>query len=877
MSKIKSYYVKHVDGTCPQANAEKRGVIALLNLVDYPLDFMESFAEEVQACVNHMYNVFTSLKSDKDAEDWIEAAKGHKDKIAEICTQMFQISKTNGVANPIASVEPSKITFYDGFSLEELSIRPRSFWRCYKLLRFISYCQNAVQLQLALQIIVCIFTFYKDIGVQGPKLDELAMQHINEQKSSKLKDSATTNLNETVVKDFLTHMDNCVNGVEQPRTEAAKTLLATLRIAKQKFTRPSQSRDEIPVNTHSSGLSVDGLGTMPAILASAFEKIHMDEYDNTAFDKIANYKRDPLEIKISKSHVRLTRSVFIANRSKADVREIHTASCYIQDRLNFHAKIMKNYLRNRYSIVIWDQMKGVIRTCKYFRRSNCKAVYSLDLHAATDTFDVMLQATVYRYVLKWTTDYSDEEIEIIVAHWLHYMTMELHALLPYSKKQIKYHMSTGQPMGLESSIYSFNESHDMIVTALVDYCERVLDLEARGWSILGDDFVIGFKRDKEFLFPKLYKDLLQEYNTECNLSKGYIFNDDHPDYRIPLAEFAKNLICDGVNITPIPLGALHICDTEQGIYSLLAWYREHMSIPQIDLDKVVFVDDSNRDLIALLSCMPIDNQFRALVWGDQKPLFRQKDDIVLLCVALGYIREFLMLKIMNEVCNDPDYIPKSTDFNSFQKKWRRYARMILKPNIRSQLPNNKFVALADRMELVAMAQGYSVDKIMKGMFPAMSPDDSILELLPSLKKISDSDLGNLMFIFDTMNEIDSIEDIDEIQELYIEDHRIIMSLISSLRKLTLADFNPTAQRFGVQKNKITAGIDFSRIRKDSMKYFRKFHVTEDDIEDTLNYLKDISRSKFCYTWNTSTVNALLLEDDDSNDDVWSKLGIDLDF
>lgn len=829
-----------------------KAVEALCKMVAF--EYVEELASDVTRSVLHMISVVNSLSDNSIRKDFIPAAKRHKDDVAKICYKIVEMSKTGHVSNPVESIKRGCITLSDGFEISEEKITPRSFWILYKLFAWVQKTETASQLIMVLQIIMGVFTFYKYLTIQGPLLDEAAEVHISEQLSTEIRESKTTDHINQIVIPFLDHVTKCVEGVERPRSKAEASLVASIRRTKETFTRPVLTPDNLPLGTHSSGMTMPGIeGSIPAILASAFEVLDEDfirKYDSPEFDTLTGYSPPKCLPSPRGTRIRAQRSVFIPHRSKDDVREIHTASNFIQDRMHYHALVQTSFLRKRPPVAVWDQDKAVSKIVDWFRIDRSKAVYSLDLHAATDTLDRNEQCRVYSYLLRWL-GYSDSEVDTLCNHWLHLSSMELTVLYPYSKKVRKYQMSTGQPMGFESSVTSLNLSHDIWTAALIDYVERLYHLEYVGHVILGDDHCSAFKRDPDMVFPHLYQELMTELNTECNLTKGYIYNADIPEYQTPLAEFAKNMICGGENITPLPLGAIRHCCSPIGVVNLVSWYKGKMKLNNIDIK--VFADlFDNPALIELISACPATNIFSYIVWGVSKkhgemPLFREVDDRVLLSVAIPYIRQFFMADVMNELNRDGNYTPKVTDYRSFTKEWRKLARTIILS--RDSLDNNKFISLLDRLELIATAQSISILSIQEGINPA--GDSELLELIPSLKHLKyEKDLEAFIHLFNLINKVDEmLENHDEI------DDSVVLSISQSFRRLVSADFDPTDRRFGSRAEINNLSLDLKALEKEALKYQKLLGVTEEQVNDTLRYLEGCSSSTFKYTWKTERLDS----------------------
>jgi len=138
--------------------------------------------------------------------------------------------------------------------------------------------------------------------------------------------------------------------------------------------------------------------------------------------------------------------------------------------------------------------------------------YSMDLHAATDTFPVEIQEYILGQMI--TPEYAKAWRRVMTAHEFY---------VPFSdQRHIKY--GCGQPMGAYSSWAVFALSHHIIV--------RVAALRAgysskwSNYALLGDDIVL--------TNPKV----AQEYRAIMG-SLGVLINDDKTHISLDMYEFAK--------------------------------------------------------------------------------------------------------------------------------------------------------------------------------------------------------------------------------------------------------------------------------------------------------------------------------------------------
>lgn len=853
---MKNYSFRNL-GDSRSLSSVRTNLSLSIGLTGYPKT--EQFVEEFIDTLYSVNQLVSNLQSNRAVEEWEAASKRHKDKVSCLMTKIIQISKSEQVSNPISSVTRSKIVFYDGTELTEESIQPRSFWKQYRILRYLSYCESADQLNELQRAIVTLFVIHKDLEVTGSLLDTKAMEHVNEIEDTSLVDSTEIRVLPKI-HEFLDLMDDAImNGIKDAErwTPSCDILLASVKKMQKEFERPSLDKDHLPMSTKSTCTVVNGM-TVPGILASAYER-DFDFNHKEWFDNFTGYIPSEVLSPLSNMKFKVNKATAIPHRSKPDVRLIYTGCNPLQDRMHYFAELDKIYLRNRSSIAIWNQQGAVRRIMIWFDK-DAHAIYSLDLHAATDRLSRVEQAEVKRYLLRWF-GYEDPDVQKLVEIWLEIMSRPQELVLPHSRKVVKYNMATGQPMGFEDSVFSLNVSHDMWVLALrwimeLEYKSKFID-----HKILGDDFTIAIKEDKGFVFPRLYQQLMAELNTECNLSKGYIFNKDYPGYEIPVAEFAKNLICDGINITPYPLGALFKGNTLEERLGFLRWVLDHSeSGRKLTLDELLSIIDQKYHELALLSISSgIPNTFSGLIKDGGKKIFPSTCNRAILATELAYAKDLIALKVLANRSNDSDYIPKVTDITSFTNDWKRLARPII--SNRDMLTNNKFISLLSILELTAMAEGLVSDEILSGNNILMEEQDQDLaDLIPEIRAIFRNNPEDYLKLLDLINLVELGED-DLLND------RTSNAIIDSLQNLFKDDMLDTNRRFGspTDGRKFIVGLDLDKLSQDVTRFLTKLNVDESEVCLTQRYALEFYGSERTPLWETNMLQEVLEKSENDED------------
>lgn len=853
----------------------RKGISLALAITHFPKT--QEMTKEIVQIFRKTTAMINSM-SNGNIELWIKAAKRHKEEISIILAQIIEISKRNGISNPIYKVSRHRIEFLDeSCVIEEESIQPRSFWPMYNLLRYVQYCEDSKQLVTVQRVIVTTFMIYKDLGVLGQTLYKRVESHISEMKDNNLQRNKTTDYINQAVIPFLDTVSKAVSsGSFTSDNQVMNSFLVSIKRTRDRYSEPQMSPDQLPLSTKSSGTSCNSI-TVPSFLASAYEDNNIISgkcYEE--FRKRFNYESFERISSLSNMRFAKNKAIAIPHKSKDDARIIHVASNAVQDILHVFAEMDKSLLKNRPQIAIWDQQKAVDKVQTWFAK-NSKAVYSLDLHAATDTLDRYQQLLIHQYYWRWL-GYEENDVNLFSEVWINLMSLPVKIVVPGDKPKTysPFTMITGQPMGFEDSVYSLNLSHDIWATALAWYCEENYNMEYVGHVILGDDFCISFKHDvyshdgiKDFRFPIIYKSLMQELNTECNLTKGFIYNPEVNcgHYDIPLAEFAKNLICGGINITSLPLGALFHCNTLEGQLSFLKWLLDHESRTSvIPYDKLMEnMPDGYKDIATLMMACEFQNQFHRIVLGDHFTVFRQKDQKVVLAVELAFAKNVILLKTLSGLNNDTEYVPRVTDYFSFSRNWRKFVKPIL--NQRDKLKSNKFINMINELELIAAAESIAVDDLLAGASWLKGDEENdITQIIPEIRTIFKGNTEDYLLLLDLISSSTGEED-----NQGIDDPMVISTLLSRMKELFKDDLLDTGRRFGSSTDgtKIISGMNLDQIKLDVNSFAEKLNVSSDDIDDTLSYLNSIYSNRHNPAeglyWETETLEQYQEEDEEESE------------
>lgn len=846
------------------------GIRATLQRVSFPS--IDEMLRDVQNTVYSLRGTYERLPEGARG-NWIRAFKEHRTRISEFCASLIRESMISKVSNPVVRVYRSKILFFDGSEICEETIVPRSFWKLYRLIGYAGKTEDSSQLTEVLRVITTIASLCKDFALVGKQQDDDVLEQIDE----------ISNLRGfSVIRNWEPVIDKTMNDIKffveshnlEDCPKHLRSFVATFIRYRESFSRPVLTPEVLKRSAASTGTTVNGK-TVPGMLASLFENTNIG-YDFQSFDEFTGYTRSVTWLPTPRGlRIRSLRNNSVAiPQNKDAMRIIHTLTNELHDRLCYFEKIHKDFLKMLPADCTFNQFKGRDSILRWSRDRSTKAIYSLDLHAATNTLSLDWQYRVMRWMLS-LLGYQPDEIDILVGGWMHIMTLDTQIRLPYSRKVVRYKFASGQPMGFSDSFFSFAMLHHVVVlTVLSLFCNSERRLV--GYHIVGDDFVIALSADPEGEFPVLYKDIMAFLNTECNLAKGYLYNDNIPGQELRIAEFCKFLICEGIDITPIPLGCLSQCHTTQGKLVLLGWLNTHLVNSSLTPRKVAEFCSMNtleRLAIELMVRMPYQNILNSRTGQFRINQGWSKLDVRLMFASsIVFLKDTFILRYLIEKNRDRQYVPSISDIRSFQRgNLRKLMNSVLSDQQGVMISKNKFLVWWKELQLTAAANDILVESLLDGVFPG----EDIKELIPSLVYLEPETLIAIKQLVDSCTRIqeECSQEGGEYPDLI--DDELEMKLFQ-LEGLSMIRIDSTNHRFG-KLERISQGMDLESFAKEALELSLHLGVTEEMVNDFLQRVADdFSFSEHDQEmWKTEIFDQGLEFEDDPDDgeipDPWSDL------
>jgi len=611
----------------------------ILKTESVPDEIITEIKASLFNCVHSFTGHYQRLSSDKHRDEFRSAAKRHTRTLNSVLTYIVQSYKTDAYDTHII-VQNDNLRIEVG-SLEVMSekISPRSFKPWYNALKVLRHVGNGVTVNHTVSICRVLTSLYNIVNEpelreseKTRQVKELVSLLSGEPRYSNMSDY----INQNTASDPSIHQ-----GIEEIK-ETVRLLKSylddpTLKVPlwASDMTRSlralSRNRGIFLYDNNNSMLSSSSTCstmvyrkkrvTIPGVFASCIEPDYFkDNYPLSNFDTITGFKQDycisvDLQNYIdSKSKRRFSLAI---KQKKPKVRIIHPLNNSEQDRLYYYHKLLSYVLERIPSDCTFDQVKGPQHIKYVMANERSWSIYSMDLTSATDTFSIGLQWLILKDLI-----FNSHENRLELSNdWLKIMTSE--TVIINNRKEIKFSFSNGQPQGFLSSFPSFALEHHVIMLTTLRLAEVEIPPD-KAYRCLGDDGLLTIN-DPEYVIPFLYQRLMASANVECNLSKGYLYNPDNPDRMVKIAEFAKYLLLDGIELTPIPTKLLVTENKFNNYIALAAWYSIHRA-EQWSVEEMKFFLEQMDGFDSEYYSPIIDIMVHLNVPGIFKESFKQKTD-----------------------------------------------------------------------------------------------------------------------------------------------------------------------------------------------------------------------------------------------------------
>jgi hypothetical protein len=305
-------------------------------------------------------------------------------------------------------------------------------------------------------------------------------------------------------------------------------------------------------------------------------------YENQQADLI-NPDIDISKLNYPKDTLKLAKIALLSDKS-GKTRQIYILDWWRQQLLLPIHDAMMLWFKTQRQDATWDQNGKVTEIMSWTKQG--KTLYSFDLTSATDRWPIWHQRMVIQ-----------SAFGSIWGEVWHDCLSTTKPYFPEIGKWISYEV--GQPMGAYSSWPALNITHHLTIRWIADKlgCEP-------DYMVLGDDIVIA-----NDILAQGYIEVLDKLGVTISKSKSVICKDGGPSS----AEFAKHLLKDGKNLTPVSP-------------SLLKEIYEDWNIPKfIDLLREISVTQGNQVIVQEGNIW-----LSPLVCRLLEPLKRYKDDILVI-------------------------------------------------------------------------------------------------------------------------------------------------------------------------------------------------------------------------------------------------------
>jgi hypothetical protein len=564
--------------------------INLLKVESVPEQLCTGLERSLYNCVHSFTKTYSLIRSDASREEFRAASKRHQRTLNSILTFIIQSFRTDGYSTNITLDRFTIKIKIGSITVLTEDIKPRSFLPWYKALNVFTNVEGLTvhQLTVIARILTSVYNIVNEPRLRPSEKDRMTLDLVT---------LLSAEPKYTTIQNFINPelMDE-----SSIYNQGVKDLIETVMLIKHysltySMTPPKwahdivmslrrlyrQDRSFLYDNIHpmlsvsstcSSMLHKGKRRTIPGLFASCIEPDYFKaNYPNSNFDQIVGFKNtydiDLHDLKKKRSFKSKRRFSVSIDQKKPKPRIIHPLNNSEQDRLIYYHRLLESVLSNIPSDCTFDQSKGSEHIKYVMNSKEDWGIYSLDLTSATDTFNIGLQYLIIKELIFNNKEYADELSSV----WLDIMTSE--TVIHIKNEDHYFRFSNGQPQGFLSSFPAFSLEHHIVMLTVL----RKFLPETRGedfYRVLGDDSLIT-SSDDNFEIPKLYQYYINSANVECNITKGYLYNLHEPNHKVKIAEFAKQLIVDGIEVTPIPTKLLTQNETISDVIARLGWYSQH--------------------------------------------------------------------------------------------------------------------------------------------------------------------------------------------------------------------------------------------------------------------------------------------------------------
>jgi hypothetical protein len=533
---------------------------------------------------------YSAIKTDYGRAEFREASKRHQRTLNSILTFIVQSFKTEGLSTIVTFDNRIVTVQVNNMVVMREEVHPRSFHRWYRTLKLFTNIKELTTSQIVVitRILTTLFNVVNEIRLRKSEKDsetkklisllkgDIKFSLIDDFKSQSIKTedprirSGIQDLKETV--EILKFY--CSNPSQNPPIWARDMVRALrLVILDSRLFVYDNTRPMLSLNSTCSSMKIGKKElTIPGVFASCIEPDYfLENYPESNFDSIVSFKQrykidleDLIEEYSIKSQRRFSVSI---DQKKPKPRVIHPLNNSEQDRLKYFHILIESVLTNVASDCTFDQSKGPSYIKSTMVQHPEWAIYSLDLTSATDTFNIGLQYIIIKDLILNNHPQSQQ----LADDWLNMMTSK--TSIRIGDERIEFQFTNGQPQGFLSSFPAFALEHHLVMLTVLRKFSPGIPAE-QFYRVLGDDSLIVSRDDKSEI-PDLYIKYVNSANVECNISKGYLYNPSNPDRQVKIAEFAKHLILDGSELTPIPYKLITTSEDIVGNISLAAWLSDH--------------------------------------------------------------------------------------------------------------------------------------------------------------------------------------------------------------------------------------------------------------------------------------------------------------
>lgn len=729
-------------------------LIGIMKTESIPERFIVIMEKSIYNCVHSYIQKYRHISTDLCRQEFRDASKRHQRNLNSILTYIVQSLKNDRYDTHIDMLNGTIIVKVDSITVLKEEVTPRSFSSWYNALKILHHVGAGLTIDNTIvicRILTSVYNIVNEPELFESEKDRMVKELVGtisgtEQYSSINDFKIMNRSSDPLIHEGINDLIETVNtlkyytaNVNRTPPKWASDIVRSLRALHrdERLFIYDNTKPMLSSNSTCSSMKYKGKRiTIPGLFASTVEKDYFKElYPDSNLDNIIHFKQEyniNNDLTSELNVISKRRTSIAIKQKKPKPRIIHPLNNSEQDRLSYFHNLLARVLSRIPSDCTFDQAKGPRRLKDVMEKKQGWSIYSLDLSSATDTFSLGLQWLIIKELIFNNKEYASEVSDT----WLDLMTSK--TSIKVGQNEIEFSFSNGQPQGFLSSFPSFALEHHICMLTVLRKFDPDMN-PSDFYNVLGDDGAIT-ARDVHCIIPSMYKQIVNSANVECNLKKGYLYNPDIPEMSVKIAEFARYLILDGIELTPIPTKLLVTEEKFNNYIGLAAWYSDHRkeqwTVEELKYFLLVMNDSDSKHYSAIIDTMVQLNIPCILTQSFKKKFSRllegnNADDI---SIAQALLTHTLLYAAVNRLIGNLNEPISISSLIHLGKELKPFIEKIDDPSVIS--PYNKLRTVKDEVYNAFN----TLSEVCRNYSSLSDVDDEVILIACMLMQTNNSDL-----------------------------------------------------------------------------------------------------------------------------------------